>query len=712
MIFRQKWQGRNCAEPNELFPASVPGNIQYDYATAHGFRDVMIADNYRQFLPLEDVEWDYIAHLYYECTGGERIFFVSHGIDYDYEILLNGETLYSYEGMFRPVELDLTERLTGKDDVLTVHILRHPKTTTGRVGTRDEADDSCKPPFCYGWDWNPRLLVSGMWRDAYIETRGATYIGNCEVLASLSDDLSRGTVTFDDTCAVPCERALFDPHGKEIWRGTERTVTVENPELWWCVGYGNPNRYRWVVWNEKEERSGYIGFKTLRLVRNKGAKDPRSFPKSRYFPPMTIELNGERIFAKGSNWVNPELFPGRVTAGRYEELLMLVRNANMNILRVWGGSGINKRVFYDLCDKYGILVWQEFMLSCNNYLGTPHYMKVLESEATAIIRALRSHPSLALWCGGNELFNGWSGMDDQSLPLRLLNKLCFELDRGRPFLPTSPISGVGHGGYEFYDVKSDMEVFAEIQNAHCIAYTEFGVPSITSAETLRSVIPEADHFPPEPTEAWITHHGFGAWKQDSWLCLPAVSRYFPNVNSLEELVECSAWMQTEGYRAAFEEMRRQAPYCSMAINWCFNEPWITAANNSLAEYPAKPKKAYWAVRSALRPTCFTARIEKFLWVEGETFSAELWLLNDSKHTIHAMVRAVLVVGETEYPLLEWRADAEARSNTQGPTLRFVLPESDADRIILRLNNPKGFSNEYVFPLRPKKSRKKQKLLNL
>ena len=691
MIYRQTWTGRRFPD-GDSFPARVPGNIQYDYAASNGFPDVMYSDNYKAYLPLEDVEWEYSAKLDYERRDSGRVYFVSLGIDYSYDVLLNGEIIYSYEGMFRGFELEITDRLNG-DDVLAVRIHKHPKAADGKAGTREEARESCKPPFCYGWDWNPRLLVSGMWQDAYIETRDDNYIADCEVRATLSDDLATGSVTFDYSCKQKCEVLLFDPDGKEICRTDKNEITVLHPELWWCAGYGKPSLYRWVIRNAKEERSGYVGFRTVRLVKNEGEIEKGGFPKTRCEVPMTVELNGRRIFAKGSNFVNPELFPGMITPERYEEILALILGANMNIVRVWGGSGICKREFYDICDRYGILVWQEFMLSCNNYRGTPHYMAVLESEARAIIKMLRSHPSLALWCGGNELYNSWSGMDDQSLPLRLLNALCLELDSDRPFLSTSPLYGVGHGGYEFYDASCGVEVFEEFQKYDMIAYCEFGVPSVTSADQLRKVIPEKELFPPEPTEAWTSHHGFGAWKPDSWLCMPALKRYFPGVRDLDELAGCSAWMQSEGYRAAFEEMRRQWPHCSMALNWCFNEPWITAANNSLIEYPARPKRAYFAVRSALRSVCFSARIAKFSWRSGETFSAELWLLNDSAEDVKASARAVASIDGVDTELASWSADTAAQKHKKGLTVSFVIPETSADRFVFRLDAG-DYSNSY------------------
>ena len=714
MRFEQVWQGWNCSEPEDaLFPASVPGNIQYDYGVAHGFGDVHYALNYQKYQPLENDAWEYITTLRYQKEAGERVFFVSEGIDYRYDILLNGAVIYSYEGMFRPVELDLTDRLSGENDELRVHIFPHPKTTTGHKDTRDEADQSCKPPVCYGWDWNPRLLISGMWQEAYIETRNAHTIKVNEVLANLDDEMTEGSVIYDFACETPCETLLLDAEGREVYRGTDRRISVHSPELWWCNGQGTPYLYRWVIRNKKEEASGYIGFRKLSLVRNIGANGPAEFPKTRYEAPITVELNGRRVFAKGSNWVNPDLFWGQTDAARYDELLTLARDANMNILRMWGGASVCKKSFYELCDRYGIMVWQEFMLACNNYRATPHYMAVLEQEATHVIRSLRSHPCLAFWCGGNELFNSWSGMDDQSHALRLLNKLCYEMDYKRPYIPTSPLFGMGHGGYRFYSNGQRGEVFQEFQTAHNTAYTEFGVPSISSAETQREIIPADELFPISKTETWTAHHGFDAWGAETWLCLDTLEEYFGKADSLEELVEQAAWLQSAGYQAAFEEGRRQWPHCSMMLNWCYNEPWKVAANNSIIEFPAKPKPAYAFVKAAMRPKLFSARIPKFKWIAGETFEAEIWLLNDTPEAISGTVRASLQVGDKIFELPQWTAEANANANTQGPTVRCVLPDlENVDRLTLTLTAEDGMSSTYTLQYRRKKRLPVKKILNM
>lgn len=713
MIFKQTWQGRNCTkEADAFFPAEVPGNIQYDYGVAHGFPDVQYADNYRHYLPLEDDHWEYVTKLVYTKKEGEKVFFVTDGISYQYDISLNDKLLYSYEGMFRSVELDLTDKLNGADDILIIHIYPHPKRADATPGTRDEADSSCNPPVYYGWDWNPRLLISGLWQDAYIETRSASYIGACEVLADLSDDMTEGKITYSFACNLPCETLLYDEDGNIVYQGSERTFTVKNPELWWCNGQGRPYLYRWEIRNEIESRSGYIGFRRLRLVQNIGADGPSEFPKSRYEAPATIELNGRRILAKGSNWVNPELFWGQITKERYDELLILAKDCNMNILRMWGGAAVCKESFYELCDRYGILVWQEFMLACNNYIGTEHYMATLESEATAIIHKLRRHPSLAFWCGGNELFNRWSGMDEQSPPLRLLNKLCFEYDCKRPFLPTSPLFGMAHGGYSFYSESQGGEVYNQFRRAHNTAYTEFGVPSIADVDTLREIIPEDELFPIQKTPAWVAHHGFDAWGSSKWLCLNILEMYFGKPNSLEDLVKQSAWLQCEGYRSAFEEMRMQWPHCSMMLNWCFDEPWKTAANNSIITYPAKIKPAYEYIKAAMRPSLFAARIKKFRWQAGETFDAELWLLNDAPETISGSVHVTLQIGDSVIDLLDWKAEASANGNMQGPTVRCILPDIEADKLTLTLHADNGMESRYCLLYGRKKGNITYKIMNI
>ena len=694
MKFNQQWQARAIRPegPSQWFPAEVPGNIQYDYGKMMGWGDINYADNVEKFRATEGYTWEYRTYLNYTAKPGECAWFVCEGVDYIFDILIDGNVVLSHEGMFSPVETPLSGH-EGAELIVRVH--PHPKDPLAKYDDRDQAAQSCKPAVCYGWDWHPRMLVSGIWQDAYVEVRSADHIRRIEPFYTLNEDLTRADIRFEADCDAPVEISLFDPDGNPA--GTGDRIAVHNPRLWWCNGQGKPELYTYIARTEGHTVTGTIGLRTVRLVMNEGAwAEPDTFPKGRSAAPIQLELNGRRIFAKGSNWVNPGIYNGRVDRACYEEYLTLVKAANMNILRCWGGAGMYKKDFYDLCDRLGVMVWAEFPLACNNYRGTPEYLRVLEQEATAILLALRGHPSVVMYCGGNELFNNWSGMTDQSLALRLLNKLCYDLDRDRPFLMTSPVYGMGHGGYTFYDPDQKCDVFTLFQRSRCTAYTEFGCPGLTDADALRKVIPEEDFWPAKPGGVWELHHGYNAWGEQRWLCRDVMDMYSQKpITCIEDMITLSNWMQCEGYKAIFEEARRQAPYCSMAINWCFNEPWVTVGTNNLLSWPARPRPAYYAVQNALRPVLASARIPKFDWKAGERFTAELWLLNDSPEPAQRVISASIRMNGVEYPLFTWDSgEVPAGENRIGPTVNWILPDVDTEEFTLRLTAGNGASSTY------------------
>lgn len=708
MKFSQNWQARAIRPdgPSKWFPARVPGNVQYDYGQMMGWGDINYGENVNRFLETEDYAWEYRTVLTYECGADETAVFVAEGIDYRFDILLDGAEKCSHEGMFSRVEVPVEE---GGHE-LTVRIHPHPKSERAAFADRDQAQDCVKPPVCYGWDWHPRMLVSGIWQEAYVETRHAGHITRCEAFYTLNDDLTRAEIFFETDCAEPVEITLFEPDGTELGKGDH--FTIENPRLWWCNGQGEAALYAYTARTAHHEVNGHIGLRRAKLIMSEGAwGEPYGFPKGRSVAPIQLELNGRNVFAKGSNWVNPDIYNGHIDEARYETLIRLAKDANMNIFRCWGGSGVNKKAFYDLCDRLGIMVWVEFPLACNCYPDDPHYLHILEQEGSAIIKALRSHPSVVMYCGGNELFNSWSKMTDQSMPLRLLNKLCYELDPKNAYIMTSPIFGMAHGGYTFYDPDAKCDVFTLFQNASNTAYTEFGVSGITDLENLKKIIPEEELFPIENKGSWTLHHAFGAWGDERWLCRDVLQRYAQEpLDTLEKLVAHARWLQCEGYKAVFEEARRQAPYCSMAINWCYCEPWITAAGNSLITYPTQPKPAYEAVKTALRPVMASARIPKFDWKAGETFTAQIWLLNDTHQNAQITVDVSIRLGDETYPMFTWNSGMTA-ANKIGPSVNFVLPDADATDMTLLLSAAEATS-EYRLCYRSRGQRRVSRQLNV
>lgn len=696
MKFYQKWTGASIENGVESisFPVNVPGNIQLDYAKAHGWGDVSYMDNCTKFEAIEDLYWTYRTKLDFVQNPDERVFFVTHGIEYEYDVILNGEKLLHHTGMFSKVEYDITDILE-KSNILEILIYPHPKRD-GASPCRGQADQSVKPAVEYGWDWHPRLLVSGIWDECYIETRDSYSITDISTSYTLSDDLSKAEVQFDITCDKSTEIEVFSPEGKCVYKGTEPNFTIDNISLWWCSGQGEANLYKWKVSNKKHTAEGHIGFRQIKLVMTDASwSTAPSFPKSRAFPPMNIDLNGRLVFAKGTNWVNPEIFTGTITKERYREMLTLVKEANMNIVRSWGGAIVNKEAFFDICDELGIMVWQEFPLACNNYKGTDEYLTVLEQEAIAIIKRVSQHPSLSLWCGGNELFNAWSKMTDQSLALRLLNKLCYEYDRKTPFIATAPLMGMAHGYYKFYDSDTQSTVFEMFGNSRYSAYSEFGVPSITKMKHLKEIFDEETLNKPCENSPWELHHAFGAWKDDSWICISVIDEIFGKQKSLEDYIDCSTILQCEGYKFIFEEARRQQPLCSMALNWCFNEPWVVAAGNSLVTYPNHPKESYYAVQKALSPVLPSAKFEHFRFKGKDMLKAELFLLNDSTDSVSDVIDVYIEIDGKREHIGTWSTgEVKGNSNKRGIILQYEIPDIEKSQLIKVLLKGKTYENEY------------------
>ncbi len=690
-------------QPIEHIPATVPGAVQLDYAKAKGYAPYWYETNFKQFRWMEDEYFIYKTTLDFSMSEGEVAFLSFDGIDYGYIIRIDGQPIIEGEGMFAPVTLDASKYANKKHE-LEVIIKPIPKRE-GRRECRDQASASCKPASAYGWDWHPRLVPSGIWKKVTLSV-GKAVVTSFTASYRLSDALDKVSVEVyagvlgDEEVTLD----LIDKDGITVYSTKKKQTgevkfefVLDNPDLWYPRGYGEQPIYTVVLRAGDSQVSKKIGFRRSKLVRNFDDRTPgeTTFPKSRYSAPATLEVNGIKVFAKGSNWVNTEIFPSLMTENRYLELVEKAEKANMNIFRMWGGGYINHEYFYELCDQKGIMLWQEFMLSCNNFPDDDEFLSVLEKEATHIIKSLRYHPSVVMWCGGNELFNSWSGMTDQSHPLRLLGNLCYQLDRFTPFNMTSPLAGMGHGNYntlyEKGDVTEDVaglggntgisqteEFITVLCRSYFTAYTEFGSSGGASPEYIKTWIMSeenyADMSPENPS--WVAHHAFKAWNDDSWIRPGEIDYYFGGAKDTDDFMQKSLFVQAISYKALFEEMRKQWPHCSMAINWDFNEPWPCLAGNSLVNYPNVEKPALKAVGEALRNRMTSVRTRKNRFLTGETASVELWMLNDGGLDIgKKKVRVLLGEDENRKEIASFDFDGvKARENTKFGEFTFQVTE--------------------------------------
>ena len=195
---------------------------------------------------------------------------------------------------------------------------------------------------------------------------------------------------------------------------------------------------------------------------------------------------------------------------------------------------------------------------------------------------------------------------------------------------------------------------------------------------IKTFIPSDILMPNPENPIWRLHHAFGAFGEEKWLCLDIIEKYFGKQRNLDNIARYSAWLQCEGYKALFEEARRQKPNCSMALNRCFNEPWKTAANNSLISYPSKPKTAYYNVKYSLSPVVASAKLKKFSYIDSEKFTAELWLLNDTDESVKDEIYAYIVIGGDKIHLIDWKTPtSKPGGNIKGTEICVVLsPAAD------------------------------------
>lgn len=688
------WTANPDQSPARFVPAAVPGAVQLDWARAEGWPPYWQAENFRAYGWMEDVHWVYQARLAKPVLAAQqRLVLVCGGVDYACTVRLDGRVVHTQEGMFSSFEIDVTAAVDGA--LLEIVVAPAPKVPIlpHNQEPRSQARQSCKPAVAYGWDFHPRLIPLGIWEETCLEVRSAEFwLDHVEVAYELAPDFSAADLKLITRGKGGRIRwTLTDPAGAIVQTREGApgalAVHVKHPVLWWPSTEGDQALYTslvetldadGVVVQHTEQR---VGLRRIRLVMAPGQWDRGvGMPATQPPVPITFEVNGRSIFGRGANWVCPDIFPGTLTPERYREQLALFVGANLNLLRCWGGAIVNKTAFFEQCDELGIMVWQEFPLACNCYEGSVDYLRVLDQESQAILRRLRRHACIVLWCGGNELFNEWSGMTMQDHALRLLGRNCFDLDPARPFLPTSPLLGIRHGDYRFRMGKdaNAPTIFDVYPACGATAYMEFGVPGPASAARLRELIPADQIWPVRPTSSWISRHAFGAWKAEeanSWLYPEVAEQYFGPSDSLEQLVARLQLLQAEGYKAIYEEGRRQKPACSAVACWVFNEPWPCAANNSLVSWPNDPKPSYHAVAAANRPVMASARIPRFDWKRGAEFSVTLFLLNDSPRPVGALTFSVhLEAGEKSLSLGTWDcAGTATNTHGAGPVVTGQVP---------------------------------------
>ena len=660
--------------PLSPHPATVPGNIHDDLLANKLIPDPFYGDNESKVQWVSDSVWEYIVHFDKDCGHGKSFAhneLVFEGLDTYAEVYINGQRLMATTGdsltnnMFRTWRFPMPEKLDEVGNELRVRFLPSApfdsieasklpyKLPDNRVFTR-------KAQYESGWDWGPKLNTCGIWKDVYIESWNDMKINDFYIKdTEPSHDPSRPWIS-DVEVEIQADKKLTanlllsitdkDGYNQEIQykaklhKGDNKViipVTIENPKLWWPNGAGEVHLYYFNLSTEgmSTPMLHSHGLRTVELVQ-KNDSIGQSFQ---------FIVNGKPLFMRGADWIPASSYPGVLARSegddRYAELLKQAKDANMNMIRVWGGGLYEHEAFYNYCDQLGLLVWQDFMFACNIYPGDQAFMDNVKIEAEEQVRRLRHHACIATWCGNNEVHNGledwgWKdalGYTDQQyaqmyehyeqLFEKLLPKVCLDNSYMSNYVHSSPTYGWGHpectthGCSHYWGVwwgELPFEIWWEKTGRFM---TEYGFQAYPEMSLWEAYIPEGERKLQSPAMRNHQKHGRGVP-----IILKAMEDLygFKDTNNLDKFVYISQLVQSNGIVQAIEAHRIQHKKCSGTLFWQFNDCW-PVASWSCIDVAGNPKALYYRLPQLYANIAIASR-----HISQDTI--ELYLINDSFET--------------------------------------------------------------------------------
>ncbi len=622
------------AGTEEWLPAQVPGGVHTDLLAARRIPDPFVADNEKRVQWVAESDWEYRRDFPCapETLAEDQVFLVCDGLDTLATITLNGTELGRTDNMFRQSRWNVKSLLRPTGNELKIKFDSPVRFIAEQQKIRFLPGSSHaipggphlrKAPCQFGWDWGPQLPPIGIWKDIRLE--GYTRARLDEV--HLRQHHADGRVTvearvfvqrWNDAPLVATMRVTA-PDGQVLdarapvaanGEATAR-VLIAKPELWWVNGYGAQPLYQVEIVLRHDDapldaRAYKIGLRTIEL-RQEEDRWGRSF---------AFVVNGVPIFAKGANWIPADSFPTRISDEHLEGLIRSTAATHQNMLRVWGGGLYEEERFYDLCDRYGILVWQEFIFACNMYpLDAPAFVENVRVEAIENIRRLRHRACLALWCGNNEiewLWERWGWHDPKWRDPEIayekffhhtLREWCTTEDPDHAYWPSSPSSdtpfqdpnGSRQGDAHYWEVWHGRKPFTAYRDQYPRFMSEFGFQALPPLATIRTYADEAEW---NMTSYIMEHHQKNAGGNAAMVGQMLDSFRLPK--DFESLVYLSMVIQAEGIRYGVEHWRRHPDRVAGTLYWQLNDCWQVASWSSL-DYFGRWKALHYAARRFYAP---------------------------------------------------------------------------------------------------------------
>lgn len=636
-------------------PAIVPGTVQQDLIRHSLLPDPFDGMNEGKVQWVEREDWEYriCFRVSKEQLERDAACLTFEGLDTYADVYLNGALVMKGDNMFVGYKIPVKELLREGENYLYIYFHSPIKQTLPQGmsnGFEYPADNdhwdhhlsvfSRKAPYSYGWDWGIRLVTSGIWRPAALSFYDIACVDDFYVrqlsltdsVAKLSNELTLnviqdwlGKAEVSIACTLRGEKVTTVKKDVILLPGENRMVIpleIVHPERWMPNGWGKPVLYDLTAYVRCEgkliaERHQRIGLRTIRLVNEKDEKG-----ESFYF-----EVNEIPMFAKGANYIPSDAMLPTMTEERYRTLFQNIQEANMNIIRVWGGGTYEADRFYDLADENGILVWQDFMFACTSYPSDPLFLQRVEEEAEYNIRRLRNHPCLSMWCGNNEILEGlkywgWQRRYEPKdykamcrgydlLFRRLLPSKVEQLDSGRFYIHGSPSFanwgrpdswcigdshnwGVWYGEKPFESLDVDIPRFM----------SEFGFQSFPEMKTIASFASPKDYR--LESEVMNAH-------QKSSIGNALIRKYMERdyivPDQFDDFVYVGLVMQGRGMRRGLEAHRRNRPYCMGSMYWQLNDSWPVVSWSGI-DYYGNWKALHYQVKRAFASVVISCVTDK------------------------------------------------------------------------------------------------------
>jgi beta-mannosidase len=668
--FRQIIPTPQDAESGWL-PATVPGDVHLDLLANKKIEDPFYRDNESKLQWIENASWEYRDS--FDVTPGllarSNVDLVFDGLDAAAQVYLNGAQVLNPDDSFRVWRVPAKAQLHAGSNLLRI-VFPSPIAAAQLVAAADPWQSRTKvepktyirkAAYEYGWDWGPRFVTSGIWRPVRIEAWDKARIADfairqCDVSKAVAhidaeveiETSSSGPAQVsaqDSTAAGPATASRL----VALHAGTnviDIPIEIRQPKLWYPAGYGDQPLYEFtanvsIAGQTADKRTAKAGLRSIVLDRHLDQWG-RSFQ---------LIVNGIPVFAKGADVIPFDSFPNRVTTADYRRILESARDANMNMIRHWGGGYYETDEFYQICDELGIMVWQDFMFGNDWQPGTYNFKLTIEAEAEDQVRRLRNHPSIVVWCGNNETEEalGWAPRDKLPLEVKyqmwqdyltefsgILNRVVERLNAETPYWPSSPSSDYEElsskyqsGDAHLWDVWHGRVPFSTYETHNSRFVTEYGFqsfPEMRTIETFTRPEDRASIFTPVMLAHQKNNEG-NAIIHDYLL------KDYPEPKDFASFLYVSQVLQAEGIKIGAEHFRRSRPETMGSIFWQLNDCWPVASWSSIDYYGRWKALQYYARR-------FYAPILVSPHVEGG--SVKVYIVSDKTAAQPATLRVRLM----------------------------------------------------------------------